>query len=86
MAGKTATKKAAERYRVIDGEWLACPVRGKGRLLRLGKDTAAQSLPLYCRGCHHEITMNVAPEESGAHVITLLRDVEIPRKAAQKVG
>jgi len=43
--------------------WIACPHCGKGRLLRVGHDTAARNLPVYCRKCGREIIVNIDEPE-----------------------
>nr|DAI84542.1 MAG TPA: cysteine-rich protein [Caudoviricetes sp.] len=49
---------------VRDG-WIACPAcRRNKRLLRIGPDTVADRLPVYCRCCKREIILHIARGQS----------------------
>lgn len=51
--------KGRLELRVTDG-WAACPVcRQNRRLLRVDAGTAARGLPVYCRYCKREFTIDV---------------------------
>lgn len=44
----------------VEGGWAVCPVcRRNRRLLRVDAGTRAKGLPVYCRYCKHEITVDV---------------------------
>lgn len=44
---------------VKDG-WIACPVcKRNRRLLRVGPETEARNLPVYCKDCKTEFILNI---------------------------
>lgn len=44
---------------VKDG-WVTCPdCKRNHRLIRVGPETEAKGLPVYCRTCHREIVLNI---------------------------
>jgi ribosomal protein L37E len=42
--------------------WLACPVCGWQRLMRLLPETRATRLPVWCRRCKRESIVDIKPE------------------------
>ena len=50
---------------VVKDGWIACPVcRRNKRLLRIGGETEARSLPVYCRSCKSEIILEIERGQS----------------------
>ncbi len=43
---------------VKDG-WLLCPVCGKGKVLKLRRDTTAENLVVHCKKCGRESVVNI---------------------------
>ena len=49
----------------VTNGWIACPLcRRNKRLLRIGPDTEARSLPVYCRDCKREIILDIGRGQS----------------------
>lgn len=44
--------------------WLECPCCGWGRLMKVKPETAVTELPVYCRRCKREITVNIGQSQS----------------------
>lgn len=44
---------------VIKDGWAICPVCGKGKLLKLGPDTAVHRLPCKCKRCGQVSQVNI---------------------------
>ena len=45
---------------IVKDGWVTCPAcRRNHRLIRVGMDTEAKRLPVYCRTCHSEIVLNI---------------------------
>lgn len=61
---KLQIEQRCAKLKVWNG-WLECPVchRNK-RLLRIGRDTEARDLPVYCRDCKQEIILNIEKGQS----------------------
>lgn len=50
----------SDKLHVRDG-WVTCPVCRRNRhLLRIGADTEATALPVYCRDCKTEIIVDIS--------------------------
>ena len=47
---------------IVRGGWAMCPLCGKGKLQRVLPTTSAKNLPRYCKRCHQEIVIDIAPE------------------------
>ena len=61
---KLKTNSEYGKLIVKDG-WVACPVCLRNKhLLRIGPDTEATALPVYCRDCKSEIIVNIARGQS----------------------
>jgi len=53
------TKHESDKLNVTNG-WVTCPIcRRNHRLIRVGPETVAKGLPVYCRTCHSEIILNI---------------------------
>lgn len=53
-----------DKLPVKDG-WVTCPIcKRNHRLLRVGAETEATALPVYCRTCRTEIVLNIARGQS----------------------
>lgn len=59
---RTETKRGTL---VTKDGWLTCPVCGRNhRLLRIGPETTAHGLPVYCRTCRSEIILDIDKGQS----------------------
>ena len=57
-------REKCDKLVVKDG-WVACPVcRRNKRLLKIGPETEAHGLPVYCRDCKTELILNIAKGQS----------------------
>ena len=53
-----------DKISVTNG-WITCPIcKRNKRLLRIGKDTEAKGLPVFCRDCKTEIILDIARGQS----------------------
>lgn len=39
--------------------WICCPRCGNDRMLRVGPDTTARNMPVYCKRCRQHIKVNI---------------------------
>ncbi len=63
---KKALQKSSERGKltVKDG-WVTCPIcKRNHRLLRVGPETEATGLPVFCRTCRSEVILNIERGQS----------------------
>lgn len=63
---KKALQKSSERGKltVKDG-WVTCPIcKRNHRLLRVGPETEATELPVFCRTCRSEVILNIERGQS----------------------
>lgn len=44
---------------IVRNGWVICPVCGNKRWFRIGPETEARSLPVYCRDCKQEIILDI---------------------------
>ena len=50
---------------IVKDGWVICPVcRRNHRLLRVGPETEARYLPVYCRDCKTELILNITKGQS----------------------
>ena len=50
---------------VVKDGWVTCPIcKRNHRLIRVGPETVAQYLPVYCRTCHSETVLNIERGQS----------------------
>ena len=52
--------QAYDKIQVKDG-WAICPQCGKGKLTKVLPETSAKNLPCWCKLCHQERIVNIAP-------------------------
>lgn len=52
------TQKESDKLVVRNG-WLMCPCCGKGKVLKILRNTIARDLPVYCRRCGQESIVNI---------------------------
>lgn len=51
--------RECDKLTVTDG-WVTCPVcKRNHRLIRVGPETEARGLPVYCRTCRSEMILNI---------------------------
>lgn len=61
---KLQSEEHSGKLIVRDG-WVTCPSCRRNRhLLRIGTDTMAQELPVYCRDCKTEVILNIEKGQS----------------------
>lgn len=59
MRGKALQGQAnCGKLTVKDG-WLMCPACGRGKVLKVRKDTEAKNLVVHCKLCGKESTVNI---------------------------
>ena len=44
---------------VVKDGWVICPICGNKRWFRIGPETEARGLPVYCRDCKQEIILDI---------------------------
>lgn len=50
---------------IVTNGWVTCPVcKRNHRLIRVGPETEANALPVYCRTCRTEIILNIEKGQS----------------------
>ena len=73
MLGKKGDADMNEKTAVVCREtkgamWAMCPVCRGGKVLKLGAETRAQCLTVYCRRCKHESVVDVVAGSTGPYV------------------
>lgn len=59
MAERLQSEPKCGKLTVKDG-WVACPVcKRNHRLIRVGPETEARNLPIYCRDCKSTVILNI---------------------------
>jgi len=59
LAERLQSPPGCGKLTVKDG-WAVCPVcKRNRRLLRVGPETVARDLPVYCRDCKTELILNI---------------------------
>lgn len=65
MEGKVLQEQGSCGKLTVKGGWVTCPVcKRNHRLIRVGPETEANWLPVYCRTCRSEVILNIERGQS----------------------